>query len=65
MGNSYSVEPPRVKVELLVDDSDVERIVHIIAMRAHTGAVGDGAISVMQVDSVTSVAEAYWGKAAS
>jgi len=66
MGGSYNVEPPRVKVELLVDDSDVTRTVHIIAMRAHTGVPGDGSIAVVPVDSLTSIAEAAaWGKAAS
>ncbi len=66
MGNAYSVEPPRVKIELLVDDSDVDRTVLIIARRAHTGVAGDGSIAVLQVDSFTSVAEAAaWGRAAS
>ena len=37
---------PKVKIEIVVDDSQVERAVEAIQKAAHTGKIGDGKIFV-------------------
>lgn len=39
----------RVKLEVVVPDEDVERVLETIAARAHTGRTGDGKIFVSDV----------------
>lgn len=41
---------PKLKVECVVDDGDVETIIHTILKHARTGAVGDGKVFVMNVE---------------
>ncbi len=55
---------PKVKLEMIVDDQAVDKIVHAIAEQARTGAVGDGKIWVTAVDSVMRVRTGETGEAA-
>lgn len=49
-GETYRVEfLPKVKLELVVGDADVEKIVKAIIAAAKTGQVGDGKIFVSDV----------------
>ena len=49
-GETYRVEfLPKVKLELVVGDADVDRIVQAIIKAAKTGNVGDGKIFVSEV----------------
>jgi nitrogen regulatory protein PII len=41
---------PKLKLECVVDDADVETIVHTILKHARTGAVGDGKLFVVPVE---------------
>ena len=41
---------PKVKIEIVVDDSQVERAVEAIQKAAHTGKIGDGKIFVTAVE---------------
>ena len=41
---------PKLKLECVVDDADVETIIHTILKHARTGAVGDGKVFVMPVE---------------
>ena len=41
---------PKVKIEIVVDDSQVERAVEAIQKAAHTGKIGDGKIFVTPVE---------------
>ena len=41
---------PKVKVEIVVDDSQVERAIEAIQKAAHTGKIGDGKIFVTAVE---------------
>jgi nitrogen regulatory protein PII len=41
---------PKLKIECVVDDGDVQTIVDAILKHARTGAVGDGKVFVMPVD---------------
>lgn len=45
----------RIKLELIVAEDDVERVIDAIFQAAHTGAVGDGRILVVDLDSVTRI----------
>jgi len=43
---------PKTKIEVVVDDGDVEKIVETIADAARTGELGDGKIFVYAVEAV-------------
>jgi|TARA_E500000178_G_scaffold330879_1_gene363181 nitrogen regulatory protein P-II 1 len=50
-GAEYVVDfLPKVKVEVVMDDSMVERAVEAIQQAAHTGRIGDGKIFVLSVE---------------
>jgi len=52
-GAEYVVDfLPKVKVEVVVDDSMVERALEAIQQAAHTGRIGDGKIFVSSVEEV-------------
>ena len=46
---------PRIKLETIVADEDVETMIDAIFQAAHTGEVGDGRITVVNLDSVTRI----------
>lgn len=55
-GTEYQVDlVPKIRLEVLVDSSDVEAVVKGISDAARTGAVGDGKIWVTEVDNVTRI----------
>ena len=55
-GAEYSVDfVPKLRVEVLVDDAAVERILDIIARAARTGKIGDGKVWVTPVETVMRV----------
>ncbi|HMK45546.1 MAG TPA: P-II family nitrogen regulator [Methanocella sp.] len=46
---------PKVKIEIVVEDKDVEKIVEIIRVAGRTGKFGDGKIFVMPVEMMAKV----------
>jgi nitrogen regulatory protein P-II 1 len=49
-GNAYTIRfIPKVKVEVVVMDEDLEKMIDIIVRKARTGAIGDGKIFVTDV----------------
>ena len=55
-GAEYTVDlVPKVRVEVLVDDLDAEKVVDTIAEAARTGKIGDGKVWVTPVDSLVRV----------
>ena len=46
---------PKVKFEIIVEDSRVDEIVNVIVDVARTGEVGDGKIFISSIDSVVRV----------
>ena len=55
-GAEYTVDfHPKVKVEVVVDLFDAERIVDLIADAARTGKVGDGKIWISEIDRIMRV----------
>ena len=55
---------PKAKLEMVVDDEDVERVVTIISEAARTGNVGDGKIFVLPVEEVIRVRTGERGREA-
>jgi len=52
-GAEYVVDfLPKVKLEVIVEDSLAERVVEAIAVAARTGRIGDGKIFVSTIDEV-------------
>jgi nitrogen regulatory protein P-II 1 len=55
-GAEYQVDfIPRMKVEVLVDDESVDRVVEGIVSAARTGKIGDGKVWVTAVQAVVRV----------
>ena len=49
-GSEYKIEfVPKVKLEVLVDSDEVERIIDLITETARTGKIGDGKVFVYDV----------------
>lgn len=44
-GSEYTIEfVPKVRIEVLVETGDVDKIIEVIETAAHTGKIGDGKI---------------------
>lgn len=55
-GTEYQIDfVPKVKLEVLVDDGDVERIIEVIVGSARTDKIGDGKVWVTDVDHVVRI----------
>jgi nitrogen regulatory protein P-II 1 len=55
-GAEYVVDfLPKVKVEAVVKDTDVERAIDVIVKAAKTGKIGDGKIFVTSVEQVVRI----------
>jgi len=55
---------PKVKIEMVIRDEDVEKVIDIITAFARTGNVGDGKIFVMPVDNVLRIRTGERGESA-
>jgi nitrogen regulatory protein P-II 1 len=52
-GAEYTIDfVPKARVEILVDDGDVERVVQKLIETARTGKIGDGKVWVVPVENV-------------
>jgi len=55
-GAEYTIDfVPKVRIEVLADDADVERVVGLVVEAARTGRIGDGKVWVQPVDDVVRV----------
>jgi nitrogen regulatory protein P-II 1 len=55
-GAEYKVElVPKVRIEALINDADVKKVVDAILVAAKTGKIGDGKIWVTPVEEVVRV----------
>ena len=55
-GTEYQIDfVPKVRLEAVVDDDDVERITELIAESARSGKIGDGKIWVTNVESIVRI----------
>jgi nitrogen regulatory protein P-II 1 len=52
-GREYTVDLiPKIKLELIVADNMVEKVVQAISVAARTGKIGDGKIFLSRIDEV-------------
>ena len=64
-GESYEIDMlPKVKIEVVIKDSDADRVVNIICEAARTGHIGDGKIFVIPVANAIRVRTRETGDAA-
>ena len=55
-GSEYKVDfMPKVKVEVVVEDSDAEKIADVITGAARTGKIGDGKIWVTDISRLVRI----------
>ncbi|ACV60997.1 nitrogen regulatory protein P-II [Desulfofarcimen acetoxidans DSM 771] len=55
-GQEYSINLlPKIKVEIVIPDKDVEEIIRIITEAARTGDIGDGKIFAYRIDNAVRI----------
>jgi nitrogen regulatory protein P-II 1 len=55
-GSEYALSfVPKVKIEVLVDTADVDKVIDIIATTGRTGKIGDGKIWAVSVDRLVRI----------
>lgn len=64
-GEKYKVELlPKIKIEVVLRDPDVDRIIKTIIDNARTGEIGDGKIFVSNIENVIRIRTAEKGEPA-
>jgi nitrogen regulatory protein P-II 1 len=55
-GSEYTIDLlPKIRVEMVVDDGDVDRVVELICDAARTGKIGDGKVWVTEVPKIVRI----------
>jgi nitrogen regulatory protein PII len=55
-GAEYTIEfVPKVRVELVVDDADVDKAISAIRNAANTGKIGDGKVWITSVEKLVRI----------
>lgn len=64
-GSTYTVNLlPKIKIEVVVPDNQVEEVVSAILEAAHTGEIGDGKIFIVEVEEVVRIRTGERGESA-
>jgi nitrogen regulatory protein P-II 1 len=64
-GREYNVDLlPKIKIEMVLDDAVVERVVDVILKTASTGKIGDGKIFLSKIDEAIRIRNQERGVAA-
>ncbi len=64
-GAEYNIDVrPKIRLDLVIPDAQLERIVNVIASSARTGKIGDGKIFVSSIDSVVRIRNGDLGESA-
>lgn len=64
-GSEYTVDfLPKVKFEIVVADSMVDRVVQAIVKSARTGKIGDGKVFILPIDEAIRIRTEEHGEAA-
>ena len=64
-GETYTVDMlPKVKVEVVVADKDLDKVVDVICKAARTGNIGDGKIFIIPVEEAIRVRTGERGEVA-
>jgi nitrogen regulatory protein PII len=62
-GSEYRIEfVPKIKIEVVIDDSKVDNVIEAISRTAKTGQVGDGKIFVYDIKDVIRIRTDESGK---
>jgi nitrogen regulatory protein P-II 1 len=63
-GETYTVDMlPKLKIEVVVKDAEVKKLVDVILKSARTGNIGDGKIFILPVDDAIRVRTGEQGEA--
>jgi len=55
-GAEYTIDfVPKVRIEILVDDGDVQRVTEKLVETARTGKIGDGKVWVVPIETVVRI----------
>jgi len=55
-GSEYTIEfIPKLKIEVVIDDDDVDAVVEKVVAAASTGKIGDGKIFVSSIDEAVRI----------
>ena len=55
-GSEYTIDfVPKVKLEIVVDTADVDKVFDLIGTRARTGKIGDGKVWTVDLDRIMRV----------
>jgi nitrogen regulatory protein P-II 1 len=61
-GSEYQLDfVPKVRVEVLVESTQVDKMIDVIAAAAHTGKIGDGKIWAYDLDRVMRIRTGEFG----
>ena len=64
-GSEYTVDfLPKMKIEIVVPDSQVENVTQLIVKSAKTGKIGDGKVFVLPIEEVIRIRTEERGEAA-
>jgi nitrogen regulatory protein P-II 1 len=64
-GSEYTVDfLPKMKIEIVVTDAQVEKVTQIIIKSAKTGKIGDGKVFVLPIEDVVRIRTEERGEAA-
>ena len=64
-GSEYTVEfVPKVRIDVIVEDSDVDKVFEVIGNAARTGKIGDGKVWAVDVTRVMRVRTGEMGEMA-
>ena len=64
-GAEYVVDyTPKVKIEVAIDDDQLDRVIEAIVESAHTGKIGDGKIFVTNLENVIRIRTSESGSTA-
>jgi nitrogen regulatory protein P-II 1 len=64
-GREYSIDLlPKIKIEVVVGDENVEKVIDVIASTASTGKIGDGKIFTYKVEEAVRIRNRERGAAA-
>lgn len=64
-GTEYSINLlPKIKVEMVIPDKDVEEILKVITEAARTGEIGDGKIFTHKIDNAVRIRTGETGESA-
>jgi nitrogen regulatory protein P-II 1 len=64
-GSEYTIDfVPKVRIEVLVEDADLDKVFDAIGNAARTGKIGDGKVWVTEVSRVMRVRTAEVGESA-